>query len=51
MTNVIDRFNEVAMTKMVPMETFENKSYPLIMVSSENTSSVARVILSRILGE
>ena len=52
MANLVERFNQVAMTKVVPLETIEmDKQYPLLMVSNGDGSRGARVILSLVLGD
>ena len=52
MASLVGRFNLVAMTKAVPLETIEmDKKYPLIMVSNDEDRREARVVLLLILGD
>ena len=52
MVSLIERFNQVAMTKSVPLETIDtDKKYNLLMVSQDDDRRGARVVLSLMLGD
>ena len=52
MDSLVARFNQVALTKVVPLETIDmDKKYKVLMVSHDEDRYGSRVVLSLIMGD